>query len=94
MTGDDVVDKWIQWNESVSSIRETFAQKSLSYSSRGMREGQTLMNELALIARQIERIVVGSRYDPFHDDSRIEDFLRWVDHKFSVWEQVLRALDK
>lgn len=94
MTGDGVVDKWIEWNDAVSSIRQTFAEKSLSYHSRGMREGQTLMNELALIAPQIEQTIVGSMQDPFHDDSRIEDFLRWVDHKFSVWEQVLRALDK
>lgn len=51
------------------------------------RRGQAHFNVLYIGHPSIANMIVGSEIDPFHDDSRLVDFLESVYHAFRVIEE-------
>lgn len=88
MTGDDVVELWMQWTERKEEIMNLFIPLP-----EGQRLGQFLMNELYRISPTVEHLITGSLWDPFHNNRMIPEFFKSVDEHFSRWERNCRSIE-
>jgi len=59
-------------------VAKEFLHKTINHMNRGCRNGQTYMNALSEIDKEVYDDVVGTDADCYYNDSKIKNFLNYI----------------
>jgi hypothetical protein len=63
-------------NEWVELVR-----KCVDFYHKGLRLGQSYMNALALINKELYDEITGTEYDPYYDDDNLHKFINYLNER-------------